>query len=283
MVTTASDTWGISGPDFLLLYAVLFALAAAGVWLWRHRLLGPHDPRAGAGELGAYDLAMLNGGAPLAITTASAKLHQDGLLRPGTKRRTLVTEGRLEAGADPLEWEVLQAVAARPGISTRTLRGELEAAPSIARRRAELTAAGLLVEAGEAARARALCLPLAAIAALGVARIAAGAGNGHPTGYLTVMVMVSAAVVIGVARRPGPATQRGRALLAAARAGRPALARSSAPADVPFAVALFGAGTLWISDPAFASTWGAHRETAWASGAGGGCGGGGCGGGGCGG
>jgi uncharacterized protein (TIGR04222 family) len=73
-------TWGISGPTFLWLYAAAFLATACVVWLRRKSLLNAQEGRAPSGTPDVYELAMLNGGPPLAITIATAKLHRLGAL-----------------------------------------------------------------------------------------------------------------------------------------------------------------------------------------------------------
>jgi uncharacterized protein (TIGR04222 family) len=286
MGTSTTDTWGMSGATFLTLYLGLCGLVVLAGLLWRRR---PLPARGADGAVGVYGLALLNGGPALAVTSAAARLRQGGHLLPGERRRTLVAAGRPAGAADPLERAVLEAVERTPNISTRTLRREIEASPALAAARSGLEAAGLLLDRAGARRLwLARILAGAVLLAAGVARIVAGSANHRPVGFL-VMVTLAVAVAWVVAARQRPwATGRGRAVLAAHRRDGKGLRRgATAPADIPLAVALYGAGALWAADPAFASTWGVSRDAHGAyggySGGGGGCGGGGCGGGGCGG
>ena len=59
------DTWGISGPGFLVLYLVLLAVTLAGVVLARRRALGAPAGAAVPDRLDRYEAAYLNGGSEL--------------------------------------------------------------------------------------------------------------------------------------------------------------------------------------------------------------------------
>ena len=54
------DTWGISGPRFLLLFLVLLAVTLAGVVLARRRALGAPAGAAVPDRLDRYEAAFLN-------------------------------------------------------------------------------------------------------------------------------------------------------------------------------------------------------------------------------
>lgn len=58
------NTWGISGPYFLLLYAALFAVTWIMVMAVRYRIRAAAGAAAVVGqpEIGLYEAAMLNGG-----------------------------------------------------------------------------------------------------------------------------------------------------------------------------------------------------------------------------
>lgn len=299
MVSTAIDTWGIGGPQFLAFYGGMCVLVAAGVGRQWRRLVGSperrSDPRP---NLGVYKLATLSGGPQLAITTGATKLRQEGYLREGDEPRTLVAQGQLPAGADPIEREVFGSVHRSPGISAHALRRDVAGSEPVKRLVEELTQAGLVIEESAAKRLRALWIFGGLLAALGIARLVASWSDGSTSALLTIVVV---AVILGTfmfARRRPFLTARGRAFVRAERKRRPELRSYSLSSEFPYAVALWGSTPLWSADPTFASTLGLPREggswskTGWGGGGGGyGCGsfgdagggGGGCGGGGCGG
>ena len=68
-------TWGISGPQFLLLYLALLGVTALVVVLARRRVLAVPDGRpAVAPRVDAYEAAYLNGGDSLVATAAISNL-----------------------------------------------------------------------------------------------------------------------------------------------------------------------------------------------------------------
>src|SRR4029450_11766309 len=92
------DTWGISGPEFLLLYVALLAVTLAGVVLARRRVLAAPDGVAVPAHLDRYEAAQLNGGCQLAATTAVSVLLREGHLASPARRGR---RRRLGAGAAP--------------------------------------------------------------------------------------------------------------------------------------------------------------------------------------
>jgi len=281
-------TWGISGGSFLWLYAALCVATAVGVYLLRRGLLNAAAGAPTIPELAVYELALLNGGPQLAITSAAAKLHNDGAVATGAKDKTIVAVTR-PADGDELEHEVYSAVERTSAISSRALRRELEQCGTIRHMATKLTDAGLLLGEGRRALVNSLWLAGAAIAAVGVARIVAGMLNGRAVGFLVVIVFAVGLATMRFARPCTYATARGLKLLDGRRGGSTTIAHTPVGAEIPLAVALYGTGVLWAADPGIASAWAVPREHAWASGggssgsSGSSCGGGGCGGGGCGG
>ena len=71
MTPSDVDTWGISGPTFLLAYVVL-AIAVIVAAVRARRSLSDVSAERPASRLDerAYDVAYLNGGAELAVTAA---------------------------------------------------------------------------------------------------------------------------------------------------------------------------------------------------------------------
>jgi uncharacterized protein (TIGR04222 family) len=73
------DTWGISGPTFLLAYLVLAVAVGVAVLRTRRALAGVSAERpASRMEDRPYDVAYLNGGAPLAVTAALSAMYRAG-------------------------------------------------------------------------------------------------------------------------------------------------------------------------------------------------------------
>jgi uncharacterized protein (TIGR04222 family) len=293
----AMNTWGISGPRFLLLYLALLAVTAGGVVLARRRVLAVPDGAAGPARLDRYEAAYLNGGCELVATTAVTNLLRARHLANAARRRQrirLVAGTAPPAGAHPVEWATYQLVAARPDHPRWALGAELCRAPAMAAVRERLRLGGLAPTSEQRVRYRATGLWFLPLLALGVARVAAGTANGRPVGFLVALLVVTVVTAAVLSLRPPHATELGRRTLARLRAetGRPAAGAS--PSELAMATALFGTGVLWAADVEMAMALRIPREHgAFLGGIGGGdgggggggsCGGGGgCGGGGCGG
>jgi uncharacterized protein (TIGR04222 family) len=293
--TWTAATWGLSGPEFLWIYGTAGALTA--LWArhrWHTATAGPRlRPDEREPHIGLYDLAMLGGGPQLAITSAAAQLHRDGVLEADADTGTLRVTGELDPTADPLEHAIVAVVSQASGLTSTEMRAQVQDSDAIRSMTDHLTRAGLLVDETEAAKLRRLWLPFAALAVVGVARIVAGLLSGAPIGWLALVVLLVVGAAIGALRRPG-ATRRGREIIRRWRGDREELRDRPASGDAALAAALFGGAALWLAEPAFASVLGVPRDEAESDAAargcsaGGGCsspgGGGGCGGcGGCGG
>jgi uncharacterized protein (TIGR04222 family) len=294
-----SNTWGISGPQFLLLYVALLAATVLVVVVARRRVLAVPDAAAAVpARLDRYEAAYLNGGCELVATTAVSSLLRAGRLAGPARRRQplrLVAGTAPAAGAHPVEWATYQLVAARPHHPRRALGAELCRAPAMAAVRERLRLGGLAPTPEQQARYRAAGLWFLPLLALGVVRVAAGLSNGRPVGFLVALVALSVVAAAMLSLRVPHATELGRRTLARLRAeaGRPAVGAS--PSELAMATALFGAGVLWAADTetamalriprehgAFLGGTGGGDGGGSSCGGGGGCGGG-CGGGGCGG
>jgi uncharacterized protein (TIGR04222 family) len=294
------DTWGISGPRFLLIYVALLAVTVAGVALARRRALATTGGTAAPARLDRYEAAYLNGGCELVGTTAISVLLRAGHLVSPTRRRRhrLVAGTAPPAGAHPVEWATYQLVTGRPDHARRALGAELCQTSAMAAVRERLRRAGLAPTDEQRARYRATGLWFLPLLALGVARVAAGTANGRPVGFLVALLAVTVVLAVALCLRAPDATELGRRTVQRLRAetGRPAEGASAS--ELAMATALFGAGVLWTADSQMALALGVRREYGafgggvWGgdgggAGGGGSCGGGscggGCGGGGCGG
>ncbi|MFT4128220.1 MAG: TIGR04222 domain-containing membrane protein, partial [Gordonia sp. (in: high G+C Gram-positive bacteria)] len=99
---------------------------------------------------------------------------------------------------------------------------------------------------------------LIGVLALGIVRAVAGASNGHPVGFLVVMVIVVAVITMIYGFSGTHLTAHGQAVLAALRHRHRMLAPSLNPSvttygigPAAFATALFGLGALTLIEPAF--------------------------------
>ena len=286
------NTWGISGPRFLLLYVGLLAATVLGVVLARRRLLASGGGAAAPDRLDPYEAAYLNGGGDLVVTTAAANLLRSGALANASHRRGqpagLVAGTAPDAAAHPVEWALYRQVQARPNRRLKDLRVELEQAPALAALRERLRLGRLAPTDEQRARHRAMGLWFLPLLALGVARVVAGSANGRPVGFLVVALLATVVVAAVLVGQVPNATELGRRTLERLRAEHPRPALGATPAELRMGTALFGAGVLWTADTQMALMLRIPREQGMVSGGGfggdgGGGGGGGCGGGGCGG
>jgi uncharacterized protein (TIGR04222 family) len=284
----AMHTWGISGPQFLLLYVALLAVTVLAVVVARRRVLAVPDGAAVPARLDRYEAAYLNGGCKLVATTAVSSLLRAGHLAGPARRRQpfrLVARTAPPAGAHPVEWATYQLLTARPH-PRWALGVALCREPAMAALRRRLRLGGLAPTSEQRARYRATGLWFLPLLALEVARVAAGTANGRPVGFLVALLVVTVVAAAVLSLRVPQATELGRRTLARLRAetGRPAAGAS--PSELAMATALFGAGVLWGADTETAMALRIPRENGAFGGVHGGDGGGGggsCGGGGCGG
>jgi len=283
------DTWGVSGPQFLLLYAALFAVTVPVVVLARRRALAGPTGAAAPARLDPYEAAFLNGGSGLVATTAVTSLLRDGVLTSTSRRGRRVRLGvraAPPAEAHPVEWATYQLVAAQPDRTLAEVQAALGREPAVAAVRERLRLGGLAPTPEQRARYRAAGLWFAPLVVLGVARAAAGSANGRPVGFLVALLAVTVAVAVVAALRVPDATALGRRTLGRLRAETRRPPVGASPAELGMATALFGAGVLWAADAETALALrvprehGAHLGGVGGEGGGGGScgGGGGCGG-----
>jgi len=314
LAVSGSDTWGISGPNFLRLYiglAVAVYLWATAVLVWsRYRPAGAgREIRDLASTLTPPEVAYLRGGPKRAVLCAVASLRARGLiLAPGRHRlATTQTQAVPPNGVFPLERAVHETVRRQTRfkglVDAAMVRAELNAID------ARLTGIGLLVPPAHRRWIRITTLSIIAVLGLGMVRLIAGIANDKPVGYLLITLLGCAALMtvwllVNSSRSLGTSAGR-RALrhltkryVTLTPAHRPSWSAGGAQ-TAAMSAALFGAVALYAGDPAFAHRLGVSASATGGSassgggtgcgsgGGGGGCGGGGggggCGGGGCGG
>ena len=304
-LAAAGDTWGISGPTFIVIYLVIAVVTWVVTTRIRRRLVDPLAGRPVVDLSGhPHDVAFLNGGNDLAVTSALSALYLRGAIAP--QRGSVVATGRLDHGADELERAVHAAAAG--SVARSRLPSQEPVAAALTAVRLRLTAAGLLISPEQTGRIRRTGLWMLGVAGLGVLRMLAGVAEGKSVGFLLfAIIAVVFVALVQLGRSPRRTRLGDRALKeladrhhALAPAQRPDW-RAYGPAAAALGIGIFGVSALWASDPAFADELALQKATATggadgsscgsscgssSSGDGGGgssCGGGGCGGGGCGG
>lgn len=286
------DTWGISGPAFLLLYVVLAAVVLLASRGARRRIAtsGRTEPVTGI-DRRPSDVAYLNGGAELAVVSALTALRLRGAIC--SDRGNVQRVPHTDPGSDGLERALYSAIDA-PTHRKRlpTTRGVAAALAAVERR---LIDAGLLLSDAQRRQVRGVGWWMVGVAALGLVRLLAGIANAKPVGLLVVAVVVVAVIAVVLLSVAPRRTRLGDTTLAALRGDNHSLTPSErpdwalyGPAGAALGIGLFGMTAVWASDPAIAGELAVQRISSSgydgsSGGSGGDSGGGGCGGGGCGG
>ncbi|WP_156754336.1 TIGR04222 domain-containing membrane protein [Actinokineospora pegani] len=216
------ETWGIAGPDFLRGYAVALAFAALA---WTAvRLIARSGPRGTCADavphslLTLDELAYLAGGPRRLVEVSLARVLDAGLVRPSRAGRV-----RVVAGASTVHDVDSALLSDAGGYRYRTVGSLVDQVGRSAPVRdigAALTRKGLLVDRGFW-NGPGAALPFALLFAVGTARVAAGAAGGRPVAPLVLLLGVTAAVGVVLARRALPLrTHAGDRVLAEATAAR---------------------------------------------------------------
>jgi uncharacterized protein (TIGR04222 family) len=279
------NPFDLPGPAFLPLYAAVFAAGLALAIFLRLRLRGPEpDPPHEPPALDPYEMAYLAGGPQRAVDAALARLVQDGAFRVESRRRQLVRQGHLPAGAHPLEKRLHPGLLANPQRTVDELRGRVTT--QMEKIRTRLQKLGLVV-------GRIQLLPPAVmlgVAFFGVVKIVVGATRDKPVGFLVLACIGTGLVALKGFGRPVHRSRRGDRVLAQLKRQHAAL-RETARArlgdlpspDLSLAVGLFGLGVLAKGPLSRLQTLLRPPSPPGGGDGGSSCGGGGCGGGGCGG
>jgi uncharacterized protein (TIGR04222 family) len=293
MSWASGDTWGISGPKFLLLYGFALIVVIVLVTIARRALLGGGRPSGmvASAALSVDEIAFLSGGAPGLGASALVALREHGEAATLDLRKILAVGNVNRPDASPAQRELHAAMLKAGSVSARRvglLAGRTQAA-AVARR--SLGSRGLLTTLSLRNRIRLLSLLYVALLAVGVVRFIDGVQGDKRVTYLALLLVLTLVIWRYSLRVPN-VTRAGRAALRDARVESATLRAGSLPGDRALAVALFGIGALWLAEPALATELGFARANAVASGSdnitwndtssscggGGGCGGGGCGG-----
>ncbi|HEX6987166.1 MAG TPA: TIGR04222 domain-containing membrane protein [Planctomycetaceae bacterium] len=250
-VAAAFNPLDFDGPTFLAFYAaVAFGGLVAGLVL---RFLATRGEDAGSSAppeiTDPYDAVYLANGTPGVVQGALTALARRGNLT--------VTEGRLSRGPEPLpgdapsvERVLYESIPESGAEKPREVGRALYAAKAEAKAyRDRLRAAGLVApDPAEPLTKRWLpAAIMAAIALLGVMKIAVGVSRDKPVGFLVLMT-VATAVAAGLFLIRGRLTRRGAAAAAALRSRHRRLTIQAvgglSPSDAALLVGLFGTAYL---------------------------------------
>jgi len=233
----AASTWGISGPVFLVVYGVI----AVAVWIAStraRRVLADPVPEQSAENLSGHphDVAYLNGGAELAVTSALSSMHVRGTI--ATTKGEVRAAGRLGTDAEDLE-RALHFVTGSGAVPRTRLSFHRPVTAALGAIEARLVTAGLLLSDGQRRRIRRVGFRMLAVAGLGLVRLLAGIAAAQPVGLLVVALLgVTVVAAVQLARAPRR-SRTGDHALAALRTDCKLIAESLAPAVPP------GASRTW--------------------------------------
>jgi uncharacterized protein (TIGR04222 family) len=229
-----------TGSDFFLFYSVLLGFAGASAW-WMPSLLREPGRRASLDDLDS--VAVLTGGPTRLADSALAELFVHGGLVGGEKGKLAVA--RCEAAVSPAARTLLSA---GEQLSRADAKKALDSHADLVASR--LQRVGLLMRDGEYTRLRWLAItPLAALFLLGLYRQRAGDAVGEPTGFLVILLFVTAALAMIRFFTIDPRTDAGIEAVQDLRARSDRFSRAPMPDEAAMAVALFGTtvlvGTPW--------------------------------------
>ena len=263
----AADTWGISGPLFLVYFLTAAVVAFIVSGLIRRMLSTVAVTRRW--EPDAEQVAYYSGGPRQAVLAVLARLRTEGVV--SSTQGNLAVTGPVPAGPSPLTWAVYQT--AQRGVRGRQVDDDPAVKAALADMHAVLVANGWLLSKFRRFLIRTLgTVPVIVVLVAGFARMAAGMANDKPVigitiltivlGFITLLMFIVGAEQSRVAEH---AVEEMRYRYSHLRPwNNPSLATYGAPAAA-MSVGLFGAMALMTMDPGFAND---VERVAYASGGG---------------
>ncbi|HAZ44167.1 MAG TPA: TIGR04222 domain-containing membrane protein [Cyanobacteria bacterium UBA11369] len=239
---TISNLLNLTGPEFLKLYLLLGILSIILANIIRECLRQP-DGNSFV-SLDVYETAYLKAGKYHTVDTAIASLFQRGYVQPQAQERQLVLTTTLEQIDHPLERTIATAIETDGNIDrVRVSTAVILAVEKIGDRLRQLQ---LLVNQQQAFISGMFsAIPIFALLALGISKIAVGISRGKPVGYLMFLCFIAA--IIGLCYlfgQPHRSLMGDRVLANIRTRIRRKVAVSSTDPQLPLAFALFGAGVL---------------------------------------
>lgn len=227
------ETW--TGADFLAFYAVLL-VTCVGLSLWIPGNLRPEGRKTSLDD--PEEIALLAGGAQRHALAVLADLYVQGAIDKAKKAKVSVM--RTQAQTTSAGATVLRKVG--DFSLSETMRTLKDHARDIEQ---GLIKRGLQMPSGEIMKLRLWSIaPYAALLILGFYRQQAGKEVGEPTGYLVVLLFVTAILAAIRAGTMNPRTKAGNLVLSNWRARSSRIKRAPEGHEVPLAVSLFGTGVL---------------------------------------
>ncbi|HEU5472599.1 MAG TPA: TIGR04222 domain-containing membrane protein [Actinophytocola sp.] len=278
------EPWGLSGPEFLLLYGLGFPAALVLMFVVQAALTRIGSQR-GADDirLDNYQAAYLAGGHRRLVDTAIAALALNG--QAFVSRGGRLTAANDVPGDGPVEIAVCAAIHA--GANKRsTVYQRMRQHPATRSVYRQLRSRGLLLDGNRLFLWRLVLLPPIALFLVGVARMVNGVRLDRPTGTLLLLLIVTGGALIWIVVRRVPAATRrtpvGWAALRRLRREHKARSRTAAESEPAPQWQVAGVAVLGfaaINDPTLRSALNSTPAAAAGGGGGGDGGGGGCGGG----
>ncbi len=224
-----------TGSDFLIFYSALLFAGCFAAWWIPSQLRG--TGRRGE-ALDAESVALLTGGRDRFADAVLADLFVRGALERSGKDRLAVVRGDIASGAAG------KALLAAGGPMTR---GEARRIIDLHAERiaVRLRRSGLLMWPEQHARLRWLSItPFAALFVLGLYRQRAGSALDEPTGFLLILMGLTAILAVIRFVQSDPRTASGLAAVGDLRTRSSRIAHAPRPEEASLAVALFGTGVL---------------------------------------
>ena len=224
-----------TGSDFLQFYIMLLVLSAVAGW-WIPAQLRPAGRTSQS--LDAEDLAMLGGGRERLADSLLADLFvRGGLAAVGAGRLEVVRPG---LPASPAGKALLASGAPiSAGAASRAVGLHAE------RVTARLRRSGLLLRPDEYAQLRWLSIaPFCVLLLIGLYRQRMGSALGEATGFLVILMVLTAVLALLRFLKVDRRTREGIAAVQGFRARAARLSAAPRPEEVATAVALFGTGVL---------------------------------------
>lgn len=184
--------WGLSGPEFLWLYAAGMVLGGAVV-LYARRWAGRRTPAEEPSTVDYAEVAYLAGGTDRVVDAAVARLVHSEQFR--VSRKGVLSAPTDPASEHPIDRDVHQALGHR-SMKAYQLRKRIKAMPDV-HALAEMIDT---LRPPRSPRARALArhgsmAVLWLVFTVGVVRWVNGVANDLPVGYLTVLLMLTMALI----------------------------------------------------------------------------------------
>jgi uncharacterized protein (TIGR04222 family) len=206
-----NQPWGLSGPQFLGVYAAglaaVFVIALLTRQLVRRLPAGPGP--AAAGDLNLYQAAYLAGGPHRAAQVMVAELTQAGALRVSSAGNIMLADAGLAAASPPAALYGVRIDRLPSGTQTKSVLRALARDPGVTGIGHQLAGAGLTVGKGRRRAARAVT-GLAAIALFvtAIARFMEAAANHRPAGNLGGLFVLSLIVCLFLVLATAPPSLR---------------------------------------------------------------------------